>query len=198
MNFKMKIQILISNIAGKIAKVISKVCRPEAVIDDEMFKQLKAQLRNGDCLVTRTDWEFSNWVEKVLTGSFYGHAAIYLNGVIFEATTKGVREISLERFCFMRDGIGLARLPGPDWTEDQISKMEKFCIEQMGEPYDFSFSWATDAKWYCSKYVLNAWRMGGAEDATAILAVQMLGQPRILPEDIWNKTHQIAKYGRHK
>lgn len=194
----MKISIFVSNVAAQIAKVISKICRPEPVIDDVMFRSLRGQLKNGDCLVTRTEWEFSNPVEKLLTGSFWGHSAIYLNGWVYEATTKNVRRVSLERFCFLRDGIGLSRLAGPDWTEGQISEMEKFCIDQIGEPYDFSFSWVTSAKWYCSKYVLNAWKAGGAMDPTANLTVQILGQPRILPEDIWKKTIQVIKFGRSK
>jgi uncharacterized protein YycO len=183
------------NPIAALSRLVSRIARPELIISDFDFFALKPIIKNGDCLVSRVDYQLSNVIEKILTGSFYGHAAIYLNGFVYEASTHGVRKISLAKFCYTKDGIGLCQLPGPDWTEDQCDKMFDFLEAQMGEPYDYSFDWDTDARWYCSKLVYLAWAHAHAKDVEAISVTEELSKRVITPQNIWNSTLKIETYG---
>jgi uncharacterized protein YycO len=191
----MDVKTIISNATWFISKIISKICRPECGISDEDVQDIRSRIKNGDCLVTRVDYELSNVVEKLLAGSYWNHAAIYLDGYMYEAVTGGVRKISFERFCYMKDGIGLCRLQGPDWTTPQIDTITKFCANQFGEGYDYSFDWSTSAKWYCSKYVFMAWEAGGATNLEAIHSINTLGLRKVIPQNLWDSTIQLKRYG---
>jgi uncharacterized protein YycO len=186
---------IISNITWFVSKFISRICRPEPAITDAEVVNIKSILKNGDCLVSRVDYELSNVVEKLLTGSFWNHAALYSNGYVYEAVTGGVRKVSLEKFCYMKDGIGLCRLPGSDWTVEQINSMVKFCEDQSGEPYDFSFEWGTTTKWYCSKLVFMAWKAAGAKELDAIQSINAFGLRKVIPQNMWDSIVQIKRYG---
>jgi uncharacterized protein YycO len=189
---------LLSNVSADITMAISKVSRPEPIIEDSDVADLKSLLQDGDCLISRTEWELSNVCEKILTGSYWGHAAIYLKGKVYEATTKGVRITSLEKFCFTKDGLGLCRLPGSPWTQKQISEMVLFCEDQLGEEYDFSIDWGSRKKWYCSKLVYFAWMAGNPLETDAIQSKYVLGQKRIIPQNIWDSVLKIKSYGVSK
>jgi uncharacterized protein YycO len=182
-------------ITKPITKAISLVARPEFIIDDVDVAKIKANLKNGDALVSRVNYELSNGVEKLLMGSFWGHSAIYLNGYIYEAVTGSVRKTSLEKFCFTKDGVGVCRLPGSDWTDIQIRDMVSFCEEQLGEPYDFSFNWGRVDRWYCSKLVYFAWDIGKAIETEAIESINSLGTKKIAPHNIWNGAIKVLQVG---
>jgi uncharacterized protein YycO len=174
------------DLESAIVKAVSKVSIPER------------HIKNGDCLVSRTDWELSNFFEYALTGSFYGHAAIYFDGYVYEAVTSGVRKISLERFLFTKDAIGLCRLPGPDWTVNQCIMMKSFLDAQIGEAYDYGFSWTAQDRWYCSKLVFSAWHEADPKDADAIRTKRILGETKIIPQDVWDSSVKIVDVRRHK
>jgi uncharacterized protein YycO len=186
---------ILRNFIAFITQAISKVSKPEPQINDADVSLLKFFLKNGDCLITRTDYELSNFCEKLLTGSFYGHAAIYLNGWVYEATTTGVRRVSLEKFAFSKDGIALCRLQGPDWTKEQIDKMEQFCFAQLGKPYDYSIDWGSTISWFCSKLVYFAFQKGQAKDLSAIETTETLGLMEITPQNLFNSLFTVACLG---
>lgn len=191
----MEVKVILSNITSYLSHSVAKISKPEPQIKDEDVFDIRLKIKNGDCLVSRTDYELSNVCEKILTGSYWGHAAIYFDGFIYEAVTGGVRKVSFEKFCYMKDGLGLVRLPGSDWTLEQCSIMTKFLDTLIGEQYDYSFDWGNVKKWYCSKLVFKAWEQGDAKEAEAVGSVTILGTKRIIPQNIWDSLPRIAHYG---
>lgn len=191
-------KLFITKLTGIMAKITSKVARPEFIIEDVDVEKIRANLKNGDALVSRVNYELSNIAEYLLTGSFWGHAAIYLNGYIYEAVTGGVRKITLEKFCYTKDGVGICRLQGSDWTPEQVVDMLEFCESQKGEPYDFTLDWGTTNKWYCSKLVYFAWNTGKVTETEAIDSINTLGLKKIAPQNVWDSTVQILKCGYTK
>lgn len=189
------LQSFVSKLTGLVASAISKVCKPEPIIQDSDVSDIASKIQPGDLLVSRTDYELSNVVEKLLTGSFWGHAAIYLDGYVYEAVTKGVRKTSLEKFCYTKDAVGLGRLPGPAWTPDQLAAMKAFCESKISEPYDYSLIWGTMRKWYCSKLVYFAWKTGAPKDVAAIQTTDELDMIKITPQNVWNSCQQIQAFG---
>jgi len=194
----MSFKSILSNVTADITRFISKFARPEPIIVDADYNDIARMIKDGDCLVTRTEWELSNIMEKILTGSFYGHAAIYIGGMVYEASIHGVRKLSLAKFCFMKDGIGLGRLQGPDWTEEQLSDMVEFLEKQLGDEYDFSLSWGKMKKWYCSKLVYFAWQKGKPMDTKAMSVTHTLGTKEVTPQDIWNSVLKECTRGVKK
>lgn len=186
---------MLDKILTFIIELISKIYIPEPIIIDSNLLIIKHLIKDGDCLVSRKNYELSNVFEKLFFGSFYGHSAIYLGGMVYEASTKGVRMVSLEKFCLTKDAIGICRLPGDDWTTAQILKMMCYCDSLLGEPYDYSFNWGATKKWYCSKLVYFTWAHGNPIGTEAIKINEVLDQPRIKPQDLWNETIQVGSWG---
>lgn len=185
---------LIEPYAAMAGKWVSGIRRPATIINDEHVIALKALLIEGDVLASCTKYEFSN----AFIPGFYTHAAIYLDGSIYEAVTGGVRKSSLEHFCFKKDGIALLRLQGPDWTPEQLVTMKKFVTEQLGEPYDFEFEWGPIEKWYCSKLVLFTFQEAAPESASAIKTVKILGEKNVTPQNLVESLDIIGKFGEQK
>ncbi len=181
-------------IFAKAAQWVSKIHRPATIINDSHVAALKAVLKDGDVIASATKYELSN----IFLPGFYGHAALYLNGMIYEAVTTGVRVSTLEHFCFKKDGLILLRLHGPDWTPEQVSIMEEFCKDQVGEPYDYSFDWGTYEKWYCSKLVLFAFKIAAPESSSAVDTMKVLGDTQVSPHNLVESLLHIAKYGATK
>ena len=191
MNFLLK---FIRPIFATIAAWVSRIRRPETIINDAHVADLKTKLVNGDVLVSATKYEFSN----IFLPGFYSHAALYIDGYIYEAVTGGVRKSTLEYFCFKKDGVAILRLHGPDWTREQLDIMKEFCEDQVGEPYDFSFDWGSQEKWYCSKLVLFAFKIASPETTSAIDTMRVLGDTQVSPHNLVDSLLNIAKYGATK
>ncbi len=126
---------LIEPVFARLAKWVSSIRRPPTLINDDHVRDLRSKLVNGDVIASALKYELSN----VFMPGFYSHVGIYLDGVVYEVVTSGVRISTLENFCFKKDGLALLRLQGPDWTPEQIKTMKDFCDRQVGEPYDFRF-----------------------------------------------------------
>lgn len=189
---------IISNITWDLSQACSKISKPEPIINDADVASIRLLIKDGDAICSRVEWEFSNLAEKILTGSFWGHTAIYLDGFIYEATTKGVRKITLEMFCYRKDALGLGRLQGSDWTPEQCAKMKTFLEAQIGAGYDFSFSWGLLKKWYCSKLVYFAWNQANAIETNAIQSMSTFGLKKVTPQNIWDSIIQLLKCGSAK
>ena len=174
-----------------IAILVSKIKRPDPQISSADVDIIRHWIRPGDALFSRTEWELSNFG---LPG-FYKHAAIWTGKEVWEATTKGVYPKSLEEFCFKKDGVAVGRLAGPDWTVGQLNTILCFLEDQLGEPYDFSFSWATYAKWYCSKLVLRAYQEAEPTSIEAIKTMRVLGETEISPQDLCDSLHMVVRVG---
>jgi uncharacterized protein YycO len=102
----------------------------------------------------------SNTFEYMFNRSHWGHAAIYIDGYVYEAVTGGVRKTSLECFCFKKDEVGLCRLAGTDWDKEQLIVMRRFLEDQIGEGYAFDMDWIRLDRWFCSKLVSSNGRRG--------------------------------------
>lgn len=185
---------LIRPILATIAAWVSRIRRPETLINDAHVADLKTKLVNGDVLVSAIKYEFSN----LFLPGFYSHAALYIDGLVYEAVTTGVRVSTLEYFCFKKDGVAILRLQGPDWTREQLDLMKEFCEDQVGEPYDYSFDWGAQEKWYCSKLVLFAFKIASPENTGAIDTMKVLGDTQVSPHNLVESLLHIAKYGATK
>ena len=177
-----------------VAKFVSFFKRPETIICENDVEMIRDLIEDGDALFSRTEWELSNFG---LPG-FYKHAAIYLNGRVYQAITKGVSSCSLDAFMYKKDGVALARVPGPEWTQDQILSMLIFVREQLGEAYDYSFSWDTFSSWYCSKLVMFAYKTAKPESVDAIKTMTVLGEKTLSPQDMFESMEYVAKVGLKK
>jgi len=187
-------------VLGTIIEGVAKLAVPEPMITDDDVAAVKSLLLPGDCIVTRRNYELSNAGEKILTKSFWGHATWYLgDGIllpIYEAVTKdGFRRVSLERLCFTKDAIGICRLPGSPWTQDQIAQMKAFADTMLGFTYDFSMDWQLNHQVYCSEAVIKIWEQGNAQEADAVKTTTDLGQMVRSPQNIWDSTVQIKQFG---
>lgn len=173
-------------IGPTLIKFIALFHLPVLETTDEEFLELKSLIRDGDSLVSRTDWEFSNLFEA----GEWKHAAVYFDGYVYEAVTTGVRKSLLEDFFFRKDHVGLCRCE--EFKKDLSDKGLDFLKAQIGLPYDWSFSLASKNAYYCAELVF------GFLQVTAQVNVSMtdyFGQEVVSPTDIWNSLTQIKRWG---
>jgi Permuted papain-like amidase enzyme, YaeF/YiiX, C92 family len=174
----MNIRASLLEISIPIGKAIAKVHRPECIINSKNYLDMEEKLRDGDVLMSRTDWEVSN---SFIPGAMK-HAAIYVKGFVYESTTKGVRKITLAEFVFKKDEVRACRPISPILSLDEGIK---FLEDQMNEPYDYGFMWQGSSSWYCSKYVYYFYchAIPGFEKLFELREV--FGEPTIKPIDYW-------------
>ena len=164
-----------------ISKLISLVCRPEMKVTSEEVLKMDSLVLNGDCLVSRTEWEFSN---LVLPG-YWKHCGIYLNGYVYEATTHGVRKVLFGEFCFKKDHVGIAR---PKFIDEYSKTRISFLETSLGKGYDWAFSWMdnTSDAWYCSEYVYAYYWDRSDEFSDCFERKKIMGEYTVEPSDYWN------------
>jgi hypothetical protein len=189
--FMNKLRFFVNLIFVPLAKLVAFFKRPDPIINDNDFTRIRLAIKDGDALFSRTEWELSN----IGLPGFYKHAALYIGGYVWQATTGGVGFCSLEEFCYKKDGISIGRLHGPDWTNEQLLAMLLFVSREMGKPYDYSFSWNTLGSWYCSKLVLFAFKEGNAESAEAINTMTVLGEKEIPPQNLFEDLVNVCQVG---
>lgn len=181
-----------------IVKDVSHLAVPEPKITDDDVNMIHSLLQPGDIIFCRRDYEISNAAEKLLTGSFWGHAALFLGDChdgglpVFEAvTTDGFRRASVARVCLTKDAIGIGRL-AHGWTLDQLDLMEFQGVKWLGQPYNFAMDWDIEGKLYCSQAVAKLWQL--ADSSIVFHQTNKLGM-EVSPQNLWDSVKQIATFG---
>jgi uncharacterized protein YycO len=173
----MNLRTRLLNLLIPISKAIAYISRPEMKVTSRNYLDISDPIRNGDCLVSRTDWELSNF----LLPGYWKHCAIYWNGWVYEATTHGVRKVLLSEFCFKKDHVGVIR-PLFEFAENH----KEYLISTLGKKYDWAFTWMqnTADAWYCSEYVYSFYsRCLGFHNFRPRL---LMGEYTVSPTDYWN------------
>ena len=160
-----------------IQKVMQQIHRPEYKIDDEFYFSLTHKIRNGDTLLSREDWHFTN---PFIPG-YWKHAAIFSHGMVVEAVGEGVRWQSLARWCFTKDYIAALR---PLFLSSSHASLAAIKAEHwIGKPYDYEFSAGLKAL-YCSELVLAAYE--SMSEFPPFTLRETFGVKTVTPTDFWN------------
>lgn len=180
----------IANLLIPVSKFISKLHRPETAFSSASYIKIKSKLRDFDILVSRTEWEVSN---MILPGK-WKHCAIYRNGMVYEATTKGVRSTTVEEFLFKKDKVGLCRArPYIDELEGEM--ILEFLLKHIGDRYDYAFNWGSSNKaLYCSEYVYFGLCAGIRGFEANFKLKNLLGETDCSPADLWAQLSQVETY----
>lgn len=176
-----KFRLLLINVAVPVSKFISKFHRPEMKVVSPQYLSAKDVIKDCDILVSKVDWELSNYF---IPGKFK-HAAVYFDGMVYESATTGVRALTLEEWLFKKDHVGITRVNFPI-TDDMETSGLDFLITQLGEPYDYSFSFSGSDHWYCSKYAYEFLLAMNHDFAKQFDLRETLGEPTVTPDDLWN------------
>ncbi|MBL0233225.1 MAG: hypothetical protein IPQ08_06130 [Chitinophagaceae bacterium] len=152
----------------------------------------KKVLLSGDILLSEVEWELSNYfIPKT-----YKHAAIYFNGLVYEAVTHGVRSVTLEEWLFKKDHVAIVRA-NFDITAPMLFLGKSFLDQNIGEPYDFSFKLEGTQSWYCSKYAYEFLLAMNPSFAAQFTLRETLGELTVKPDDFYlakDKFTLIAKF----
>lgn len=129
--------------------------------NDEQRDQVLKDIRPGDIILETNDaypgWQF---LEKLVFGSSYTHAAIYEgDGKFIEATTgdpsgKGVVRNDLKEYLEGRISLEIIRPPYKS-EEDKESALN-YARSQLGKSYDSAFNQNDDKEQYCAELVQRA------------------------------------------
>jgi uncharacterized protein YycO len=179
--------VALSKCVAPLIDFLSWFKRPECQITTAQYLDIKARLKNGDSLFSRTDWELTN---PLLPG-YWKHTAIYLNGWVYQAVTAGVNKISLEEFVFKKDHIGAASIA---MTQAECDVAQAYCEKQLGDGYDFDFLWGVMKKWYCAKLTYWAYKEASPDNVKLVPSLNVLGIEHISPTDMWQGLAPIGTW----
>lgn len=172
-------------ILTKLQKIIQKLSKPEPKINDFDMLEIKSIVKNGDTLLSYESWRLT---APFIPGE-YKHAAIYLDGKVYEALDVGVRKVSLERFVLTKDLIAICR---PDFELMlNYSAMIEAAEAYLGLPYDYQFSSHDQKAFYCSELCLNVYDIGFKANTGVETDIELrnrLGKMTIVPQDFYDMT----------
>jgi len=179
-------------IAVPFEKLIAMTKRIECLTTSAQFEDLKLKIKDGDVLFSKVDWEISN---LGIVG-IYTHVAVYMNGMVYEAVTSGVRKITLEEWFFKKDHVGLARCNMFQPTADQLATGTAFLESCIGESYDYDFAEYTRQSQYCSAYwyAYMESMFGSAFDEKFPKPLFLGLLPVLLPSSCWNMLDKVVQY----
>ncbi|HBN09359.1 MAG TPA: hypothetical protein DD435_12160 [Cyanobacteria bacterium UBA8530] len=121
----------------------------------EMADTVLPQMKPGDLLLRRTDYGSAN----MAIPGFYGHAAVYVgDGTIIDATTHGVRKISVQDFFAEGDHAMVIRPKA--MTEENADKTVKFLEQQVGKVYDYDLDDDNNDRFTCTELASKAMQAG--------------------------------------
>ncbi|HKS16290.1 MAG TPA: YiiX/YebB-like N1pC/P60 family cysteine hydrolase [Planctomycetota bacterium] len=128
--------------------------RPGPLIGKSDVRDLEKDLRPGDILLERRNWNLSN----VGLPGFWPHAALYIGGrrEVVEALGTGVGYNSLEKSA----GADYVAVLRPRLPAAEIDTAIRRAIGYVGRPYDFDFDFLTDAALVCSELVYKCYQPG--------------------------------------
>lgn len=201
MNLIYKFRTLLMCIATPIGRFISKFHRPPSKITSEHYERALKYIQDGDTLLSRDDWAFSNW----FIPGYWKHVGIYYNGYVYEAVTAGVRCIRFDEWMYKKDYVGIVR-PNINFTVSELQRGFSFLVECISDEdsYDFTMSMddlseKTDVDmgsikaWYCSKYCYAFYKSMNSSFTDQFVLKETLGEPTVTPNDYWEA---VSKFKR--
>lgn len=191
----------LSELLVPFEKLVALLQRPECELTTDHFVDLLSKIQDGDVLFSETFYELSNGIkigDKYYLGipGSWKHVAIYQDGMVYEAVTKGVRRISLPEWFFKKDSVGIARCNQFALTPMHDTVGAEFLQSCLGAEYQFNFASYTKGKYYCSAYWYSYMEaMYGDAFLEWFPMPMMFGVlPIIQPQDVWNKLDKVASY----
>lgn len=146
----------------------------------EQADTAQAQMKPGDVLLRRVDYTSAN----MIIPGFFGHAAVYVgNGTIIDATTHGVRKISVEDFFAEGDHAMVIR--PKNLTEDEAKKAVQYAENQVGKVYDYDLDANDDQRFTCTELVASTLKAATGKN---FAEVNLLGG--ISPDDFKNQNFE--------
>jgi len=152
--------------------------RPAPLIGRSDVRALQAELKPGDILLERRNWNLSN----VGLPGFWPHAALYIGGPreVLEALGTGVGYNSLEKSA----GADYVAVLRPRLPAAEIDTAIRRAIGYVGRPYDFDFDFLTDAELVCSELVYKCYQPGRQGRGVPFRLLQAAGRPVLPPNDM--------------
>lgn len=165
-------------LTSTLSKFFSKIHSPwtHKLISAKDYRDIKANLKRGDVLLSRVRGEFSN----LGIPGFFTHAAIaYDDTTVIESTTRGVVKTDLIDFVMKKDYIAVLR---PVFMSERERDLSAFMAqEQLGKPYDFEFATSDIKAFYCSELVWFCYqKISGSK---LFSPKKILGRETVLPQD---------------
>ena len=129
-----------------IERFFSIFKKPDCKITGYDFVTALANIKDGDLLCCRTDYEFSN----LFLPGWYEHIAVFYDGWVYEATTEQVRKVMFAEWMFKKDHVAILR-PVKPFTNMKDGVW--FLNQCLGDPYNYNFFAVNTTKsWFCSEY----------------------------------------------
>lgn len=189
------LQNILYRIVKPVSKFIAKLEFPCFLpkLSDSHYNMVEASLIKGDVILTHKCGQVSNWF---IPGE-YDHIAWYLGeGLILEATTKGVVETKLKEMVLSKNKIACFRSIFA--TAAEMSEACEKGKALLGKEYDFAMNIDND-KWYCSEliYMKTKEVMESHGKEMPFELRERLGVKTIAPDDFknavekWNCTVKV-------
>lgn len=185
--------------ATPLSIFISKIHRPPSKITGAEYERALNTIKDGDVLLSRDDWAFSN----LAIPGFWKHAAVYYSGYVFEAVTHGVRKIRFDEWMYKKDYVGITR-PQYVFEPEEVNRGVEFlnlCIGD-NDQYDFTMSMGDVVgkgvdlgaikNWYCSKYCYGFYKSMDSKFTDEFTIRETLGEPTVTPQDYWDATSKFV------
>jgi uncharacterized protein YycO len=157
-----------------VTKVVGEIHIPHfCKVTEADYREIDSLLLPGMIFLTRTNWNLTNLL--IPSESGYKHGAIYVgNGVVVEATGKGVVNSWLEEFLCSKDKV---RVFFPLFADlEERKEAARFAQTLVGRPYDYEFKSGIEAL-YCFEVIFAAYN-------EARLKTQL--KTMVVPNQEWN------------
>lgn len=149
-------------------------------MSDERRDSILASIRPGD-IILETDNAYPGWqrLEFFTMQSHYTHAAIYEgDGKFLEATPPKVARTDLREYLHGHQLVCIVR---PDYKSSQdVDAALEYCRQQIGKPYNGTFSMGNGESLYCAELVYNA--MKAMPNPLDVPLKKVLGKPAVAPD----------------
>lgn len=162
--------------------------KPEPLVTDEQYFAIRSKIKDGDVLLSKENYRLTS----LFIPGKWKHAAIYSEGYVYEAVKEGVRKITIERFVFSKDQIGLIT---PKFKFHAFL-LKAFLDHQLGKEYDYDFNTSSQASFYCSELCYAGLKSAYvSEDGKelGIVPMERLGHSTVTPEDLYLLATQSSK-----
>lgn len=184
-----------------LERLITVFSKPECITTTEQYVDLMCKIKEGDILFSRVYYELSNGIE--IGGKYYlgipgpyKHVAVYIDGMVYEAVTAGVRCVSLAEWFFKKDCVGVARCSAFNNNSDKRAAGLEFLKSCIGDQYQYDFVQFSRKKYFCSAYWYSYMQAMQGDDFNNWFKIPMLLGlvPYLTPNDIWNKLDKVVQY----